>query len=54
MRGILSDICVTAFTHFAAGPLTAQYIGAFGADVIKNEEIDRLIGSGAVLEQTET
>lgn len=34
---VLSGIRVAAFTHFAAGPLTVQFLGALGADVIKIE-----------------
>lgn len=37
MAPVLAGIRVAAFTHFAAGPMTAQYLGAFGADVIKVE-----------------
>ncbi len=37
MPGVLNGIRVAAFTHFAAGPLTAQFLGALGADVIKIE-----------------
>ncbi len=37
MAGVLSGINVTAFTHYAAGPLTAQFIGALGANVVKVE-----------------
>ncbi len=37
MSGVLADLKVTAFTHYAAGPLAAQFIGALGADVIKIE-----------------
>src|SRR5262249_4378775 len=37
MTPVLAGIRVAAFTHFAAGPMTAQYLGAFGADVIKVE-----------------
>lgn len=37
MNGVLSGIKVAAFTHFAAGPLTAQFLGALGADVVKIE-----------------
>src|SRR5262249_32936252 len=33
----LEGIRVVAFTHFAAGPIAAQYLGALGADVIKVE-----------------
>lgn len=37
MSGVLDDIRVAAFTHFATGPLAAQFLGALGADVIKVE-----------------
>ena len=37
MPGVLEGIRVAAFTHFAAGPLTVQFLGALGADVIKVE-----------------
>jgi crotonobetainyl-CoA:carnitine CoA-transferase CaiB-like acyl-CoA transferase len=37
MTGALAGIRVAAFTHFAAGPLAAQYLGALGADVVKVE-----------------
>src|SRR5437870_3428043 len=37
MATALSDIRVAAFTHFAAGPIAAQYLGALGADVVKIE-----------------
>lgn len=37
MPTVLDGIRVAAFTHFAAGPIAAQYLGAFGADVIKVE-----------------
>jgi crotonobetainyl-CoA:carnitine CoA-transferase CaiB-like acyl-CoA transferase len=37
MATCLGDIRITAFTHFAAGPIAAQYLGSFGADVIKIE-----------------
>jgi crotonobetainyl-CoA:carnitine CoA-transferase CaiB-like acyl-CoA transferase len=37
MATVLDGIRVAAFTHFAAGPIAAQYLGAFGADVIKVE-----------------
>lgn len=37
MASSLSGIRVAAFTHFAAGPIAAQYLGSLGADVIKVE-----------------
>jgi crotonobetainyl-CoA:carnitine CoA-transferase CaiB-like acyl-CoA transferase len=37
MPGVLDGIQVAAFTHFAAGPIAAQYLGGFGANVIKVE-----------------
>lgn len=37
MTGVLSGIRVAAFTHFAAGPRVAQFLGALGADVVKIE-----------------
>jgi crotonobetainyl-CoA:carnitine CoA-transferase CaiB-like acyl-CoA transferase len=37
MTTALSGIRVAAFTHFAAGPIAAQYLGALGADVVKVE-----------------
>jgi crotonobetainyl-CoA:carnitine CoA-transferase CaiB-like acyl-CoA transferase len=37
MAVALDGIRVAAFTHFAAGPIAAQYLGALGADVIKVE-----------------
>src|SRR5262245_47039648 len=37
MATSLDGIRVAAFTNFAAGPIAAQYLGAFGADVIKVE-----------------
>lgn len=33
----LEGVRVAAFTHFAAGPIAAQYLGSLGADVIKVE-----------------
>ncbi|MDE3759843.1 CoA transferase [Sinorhizobium meliloti] len=33
----LSGIRVLAFTHYAAGPIAAQYLGSLGADVVKIE-----------------
>src|SRR6266496_6826996 len=45
MATALGGIRVAAFTHFAAGPIAAQYLGAFGANVIKvespNQDINR-------------
>ena len=37
MASVLDHIRVAAFTHFAAGPIAAQYLGSFGADVVKIE-----------------
>ncbi len=37
MDGVLAGVKVAAFTHFAAGPLVAQFLGALGADVVKVE-----------------
>jgi len=37
MTTALSGIRVAAFTHFAAGPIAAQYLGALGAGVVKVE-----------------
>src|SRR5262245_11419765 len=37
MPTALSGVQVAAFTHFAAGPIAAQYLGALGADVVKVE-----------------
>ena len=33
----LSNVRVLAFTHYAAGPIAAQYLGSLGAEVIKIE-----------------
>ncbi|OWK21483.1 hypothetical protein AJ88_23965 [Mesorhizobium amorphae CCBAU 01583] len=33
----MTGIRVLAFTHYAAGPIAAQYLGSLGADVIKIE-----------------
>ncbi|MER8792392.1 CoA transferase [Mesorhizobium sp. M0983] len=33
----LTGIRVLAFTHYAAGPIAAQYLGSLGADVVKIE-----------------
>src|SRR5262249_3616022 len=33
----LSGIRVAAFTHFAAGPIAAPYLGGLGADIVKVE-----------------
>lgn len=46
--GILSGVKVAAFTHFAAGPLAAQYLGALGADVIKVEGPNRDVNRYAI------
>ncbi len=39
---------VIAFTHFAAGPIAAQYLGALGADVIKVESPKRDLNRYAI------
>ena len=44
----LTGIRVAAFTHFAAGPIAAQYLGALGADVIKIESPQRDVNRYAV------
>jgi crotonobetainyl-CoA:carnitine CoA-transferase CaiB-like acyl-CoA transferase len=44
----LTGIRVAAFTHFAAGPIAAQYLGALGADVIKVESPQRDVNRYAV------
>jgi crotonobetainyl-CoA:carnitine CoA-transferase CaiB-like acyl-CoA transferase len=44
----LTGIRVAAFTHFAAGPIAAQYLGALGADVVKVESPQRDINRYAV------
>jgi crotonobetainyl-CoA:carnitine CoA-transferase CaiB-like acyl-CoA transferase len=44
----LAGIRVAAFTHFAAGPIAAQYLGALGADVIKVEAPQRDVNRYAV------
>jgi crotonobetainyl-CoA:carnitine CoA-transferase CaiB-like acyl-CoA transferase len=44
----LSGIRVAAFTHFAAGPIAAQYLGALGADVVKVESPQRDVNRYAV------
>lgn len=48
MGSSLSDVRVAAFTHFAAGPLAAQYLGALGADVIKVESPQQDVNRYAV------
>ena len=45
---VLTGIRVAAFTHFAAGPIAAQYLGALGADVIKVEAPQRDVNRYAV------
>ena len=45
---VLIGIRVAAFTHFAAGPIAAQYLGALGADVIKVEAPQRDVNRYAV------
>ena len=37
MAGVLAGVRVAAFTHFAAGPLAAQFLGDLGASVVKVE-----------------
>src|SRR5262249_42459010 len=44
----LTGTRVAAFTHFAAGPIAAQYLGALGADVIKVEAPQRDVNRYAV------
>jgi crotonobetainyl-CoA:carnitine CoA-transferase CaiB-like acyl-CoA transferase len=44
----LAGVRVAAFTHFAAGPIAAQYLGALGADVIKVEAPQRDVNRYAV------
>ena len=44
----LTGIRVAAFTHFAAGPIAAQYLGALGADVVKVESPQRDVNRYAV------
>lgn len=46
--GVLDGVRVVAFTHFAAGPIAAQYLGALGADVIKVESPGRDLNRYAV------
>lgn len=46
--GVLDGVRVVAFTHFAAGPIAAQYLGALGADVIKIESPHRDVNRYAV------
>lgn len=45
---VLAGRRVIAFTHFAAGPIAAQYLGALGADVIKVESPQRDLNRYAV------
>src|SRR5882757_471492 len=35
----LSGVRILAFTHYAAGPIAAQYLGSLGADVLKIESL---------------
>jgi crotonobetainyl-CoA:carnitine CoA-transferase CaiB-like acyl-CoA transferase len=44
----LGGIRVAAFTHFAAGPIAAQYLGSFGADVIKIEGLQPDVNRHAI------
>ena len=48
MASALSGIRVAAFTHFAAGPIAAQYLGSLGADVIKVESPQQDINRSAL------
>ena len=48
MKTALNGIRIAAFTHFAAGPIAAQYLGALGADVIKVESPKRDLNRYAV------
>jgi len=48
MQTALSGIRVAAFTHFAAGPIAAQYLGALGAEVVKVEAPQQDINRYAV------
>ena len=50
MSGVLSDVRVAAFTHFAAGPLTVQLLGSLGADVIKVEAPYRDLNRYAIVD----
>jgi len=47
-ESVLAGVRVAAFTHFAAGPIAAQYLGALGADVIKVEAPQRDVNRYAV------
>src|SRR5215471_12548311 len=48
MPSALDHIRVAAFTHFAAGPIAAQYLGALGADVVKVESPQRDVNRHAL------
>jgi crotonobetainyl-CoA:carnitine CoA-transferase CaiB-like acyl-CoA transferase len=48
MPTALSGIRVAAFTHFAAGPIAAQYLGALGAEVVKVESPQQDVNRYAV------
>jgi CoA-transferase family III len=50
MATALSGIRVAAFTHFAAGPIAAQYLGSFGADVIKVESPQQDVNRAQLLQ----
>ena len=48
MATALSGVRVAAFTHFAAGPIAAQYLGSLGADVVKVESPQQDVNRYAV------
>jgi crotonobetainyl-CoA:carnitine CoA-transferase CaiB-like acyl-CoA transferase len=51
---VLAGRRVIALTHFAAGPIAAQYLGALGADVIKIESPQRDLNRHAVRDVQDT